>query len=270
MKELLIATSSKLKRGPGGRSAPSKSFKGWRTVSTPWAEFGQRRSLPDITVVQVEATAAGASFKKFMRVLALKQEGTETPSCIVLCFIGPKRPALSKVTEILREFRRPDQVEVRWTSKQSNINGVLAEIEPKLNILREAVRPVFSPLRNGPLDQLTKVLSATRDLRGANGNISAQHIADLYGISLSELANWLERSRQTVSKTPDADALQPMLAVFERVARLRLRVSDDDFRKWLRIPNQLLGGKRPLDLLADRQWQVLADFVDDMLTGSPT
>src|SRR4030095_11584743 len=121
---------------------------------------------------------------------------------------------------------------------------------PKLEILREveAAKPALLPPRNSPLDQLENVLVATRDLRVANGNISAQRIANLCGVSLSELSNWLGRSRQAVNKTPDADALQPMLAFFERVARLRLRVSDDDFRKWLRVPNELLEGKRPIEL----------------------
>jgi hypothetical protein len=272
MKELLIATPSKSKTGLARRYALGKSFKGWKTVTAPWTELHQRGSLPDVTMVLMKATATGADLKKFLKELALKQEGTHTPSYIVLCFVGAKRPASSKVAEILRGFHRPEQVEVRWSSKPSNIDGVLVEIEPKLEILREveAAKPELLPPRHSPLDQLENVLVATRDLRVANGNISAQRIADLCGVSLSELSNWLGRSRQAVNKTPDADALQPMLAFFERVARLRLRVSDDDFRKWLRVPNELLEGKRPIELLASGQWQVLADFVDDMLTGSPT
>jgi len=42
-----------------------------------------------------------------------------------------------------------------------------------------------------------------------------------------------------------------------------------DFQKWLRIPNPDLDGKSPLDLLADKEGQVAADLVDDMLTGAP-
>lgn len=272
MKELLIATPSTQKRGTAKRFVLGKSLKGWKTVTTPWKEFHTRGSLPDVTMVQVGATATGATLKNFIKELAAKQEGTRTPSFIVLCFGGSKRPSSSKVAEILRSFHRQEQVEVRWNSKPSNIGNVLVEIEPKLEVLREveAAKSGLLPPRPSPLDQLEKVLAATRDLRVGNGNLSAQRIADVCGTSLSELATWLGRSRQAVSKTPDADALQPTLAFFERVARIRLRLSDNDFRKWLRVPNELLEGKRPIELLANGQGQVLADFVDDMLTGSPT
>ena len=111
---------------------------------------------------------------------------------------------------------------------------------------------------------------ATRDLRSEKGNLSARLIADLYGVSVSELGQWTGRSRQSINKAPEAESLQDTLAFFERIARLRLRLSDVDFRKWLRIPNALLDGKRPLDLLAQGRSQVLSDFVDDLLTGSPT
>jgi uncharacterized protein (DUF2384 family) len=96
-------------------------------------------------------------------------------------------------------------------------------------------------------------------------------VAKVYGISVSELAGWLGKSRQTVNKTPDADSLQLALNFFERVARLRLALkSDADFRKWLRTPHQLLENKLPLQLMAKGEWQVVADFVDDALTGAPT
>jgi uncharacterized protein (DUF2384 family) len=42
-----------------------------------------------------------------------------------------------------------------------------------------------------------------------------------------------------------------------------------DFRKWLRMPNSQLDGKTPLEVLEEGRWQVVADLVDDMLTGSP-
>jgi hypothetical protein len=94
-------------------------------------------------------------------------------------------------------------------------------------------------------------------------------VAPAFGISLNQLANWLGRTRQAVSKTPDADSLQNGLGFFERVARLRAAVQQDAFLKWLRMPNSELDQKRPLDLLAGGERQVVADLVDDMLTGAP-
>jgi hypothetical protein len=121
-----------------------------------------------------------------------------------------------------------------------------------------------------PLDRLQEVAKATEDLRTARGNLSAERVAALYGVSVNQLATWLGRSRQALGKTPDADSLQPALSFFERVARLRLALkSDADFRKWLRTPQDLLDNSSPLELMAKGERQVIADFVDDALTGAP-
>lgn len=86
--------------------------------------------------------------------------------------------------------------------------------------------------RPSPLDQVKQVLPATADLREENGKLSAVRIAKVFGVSLSQLTGWLKRTKQTVSKTPDADALQPDLEFFERVARLRgVTENDAEFRK---------------------------------------
>lgn len=136
---------------------------------------------------------------------------------------------------------------------------------------RKAVALDVAPPRKSPLDKVKAVVDATADLREANGNLSAARIAKVFGVSLSQLAGCLGRSKQAVSKTPDADSLQEALGYLERVARLRLVAgSDAEFRKWLRMPNDTLGNRTPLDLLAAGQWQAMADKVDDILTGMPT
>jgi len=135
----------------------------------------------------------------------------------------------------------------------------------------EAIAPDVAPPRKSPLDKVKAVVDATADLREANGNLSAARIAKVFGVSLSQLAGWLGRSKQAVSKTPDADSLQGALGYFERVARLRLVAgSGAEFRKWLRMPSDMLSHRTPLDLLAAGQWQAMADYVDDALTGAPT
>jgi uncharacterized protein (DUF2384 family) len=113
-------------------------------------------------------------------------------------------------------------------------------------------------------------MEVTRDLRVANGNLAADRVAKLFGIPLSRLAKWLGRTKQAVSKTPDADSLQDSLGYFERIARLRLVTQGDaEFRQWLRTPHPSVAGKDPMELLARGEWQALADFVDDILSGTP-
>ena len=137
------------------------------------------------------------------------------------------------------------------------------------NALRAAPAKGVRQPRPSALDHLKEVMAVTEDLRTASGNLAADRLAKVYGVSLSQLADWLGRSRQAVAKTPDADSLQQPLAFFGRIARLRAVVSPDGFRKWLRMPNESLDGKQPLELLPSADRQVLADLVDDMLTGSP-
>jgi hypothetical protein len=157
----------------------------------------------------------------------------------------------------------------RLVRESTRIEHLLKEVEHALR-----GRPVANETRAprpSPLDEIKEVLAATADLRTRGGNLSAERVASLYGVSMNQLAGWLGKSRQAVSKTPDADSLQAGLAYFERVARLRAVVkSDEAFRKWLRTDSDLLDGESPLGVMARGEWQVMADYVDDMLTGAPT
>lgn len=160
------------------------------------------------------------------------------------------------------------------------VENALGQAQPKPNRTKrltriargdQAAEKALPSARSSPLDALKDVLAATKDLRLPNGNLSAVRVAKLYGISLSQLAGWLGRTKQGLSKTPDADSLQSALGYFERVARLCAVVRDDaEFRKWLRMPNDTLGNRTPLGLMKAGLWQDMADKVDDMLTGMPT
>lgn len=151
--------------------------------------------------------------------------------------------------------------------QQQQAGRLLAQLEQVLVGLKAPT----APARPSPLDQMKSVTTATADLREGNGNLSAVRMAKLYGVSVSRLAGWLGRTKQAVSKTPDADSLQDALGYFERVARLRLITKDDgEFRKWLRTPHELLDDASPLEVMAKGEWQAMADYVDDMLTGAPT
>ena len=162
-------------------------------------------------------------------------------------------------------------MEFAWSEDQSRIGQVVEAIEPKLEVLQAATPPKTPSRAPGasPLDQIESVLAATRDLRTRMGNLSASRIADLFGVSLSELAKWIGRSRQALNKTPDADAVQAALIPFEHIARLRLKLSASDLRKWLRMPNSQLDGDSPLDAIRAGESHVIGELVEDMLLGNP-
>lgn len=155
--------------------------------------------------------------------------------------------------------------------QQQRAGRLLAQIERALGGAKTPAAASVAPARPSPLDKAKGVMTATADLRERNGNLSAVRVAKLYGVSLSQLAGWLDRTKQAVSKTPDADSLQAALGYFERVARLRLVLGNEvEFRKWLRTSHELLENGTPLELMAKGEWQAMADYVDDMLTGAPT
>jgi CHAT domain/Protein of unknown function (DUF2384) len=113
-----------------------------------------------------------------------------------------------------------------------------------------------------------EVIAPTADLREDTGRLSTKRLSRLYGVSLSEFAAWIGRSKQSVSKTPNADSLQRVLLPFEGIAQLRIPLgSDQAFRKWLRVPNRLLERQSPLDLISANSTQIVADLAEDMLTG---
>jgi hypothetical protein len=86
----------------------------------------------------------------------------------------------------------------------------------------------------------------------------------------ASLPETVTKNLTAVFKTADAESLQNSLEYLERIARLRTELTDDDFRKWLRMPNELLDDRAPLELIVEGKWQLVADLVADMITGSPT
>lgn len=164
------------------------------------------------------------------------------------------------------------------SEQKSQIERLLGRVEDVLRGAKfsgkarrsEFVLPLVPQARKSPLDEMRAVLEATSDLREENGNLSAARIAKVFGVSLGQLAGWLGRTKQALSKTPDSDSLQDALGYFERVARLRLLTKNDgEFRKWLRTAHPNVAGKNPLDLLARGEGQAMADFVESILTGTP-
>ena len=43
-----------------------------------------------------------------------------------------------------------------------------------------------------------------------------------------------------------------------------------DFKKWLEVSHPRLKGAAAVDLIKTAKWKIVADLIDEMLTGSPT
>jgi hypothetical protein len=111
------------------------------------------------------------------------------------------------------------------------------------------------------LGELKAVTDATEDLRVKSGTLSATSVASAFGLSVAELAGLIGRAPQTISKTPDADSLQRLLQPFEWVARVRAVLSQHDFRRWLHVANDELGGRTPLEVIRHGKIAVVAELV---------
>ena len=251
----------------------SDRLKGWKTGATDLDQLRDRDSLPDLTVVDVPWQLSVHALRLFANTLAEKQGSSRTASFLILKFQWPKGPEKPTLVRFLRAFRRLDRIQVYLRPKREVLKAAVDAIGPTIDLLRSSVTEEENdrePPQPSVLDKMQKVLDVTKNLRTEGGSLSAKLIADLYNVPQAELANWLGRTKQSVFKTPDADSLQNSLEYFERIACLRIALSDEDFRKWLRMPNELLDGETPIELIARGKWQLVADFVADMITGSPT
>ena len=268
MKELLIVVQH-----PRTTEIDSEIFpSGWQGRIVNYVEIRERSALPDLLVWDIANKEPKEGLFVLMKFLAKKQGGATHPSLIIIRFPAAQVPDTATLTKLLRPFPRPEQVEIRWRTPKMKVSDLVRVIDSKLTLMREQneAQALQKGPRPSPFDQSKKVLAVTGDLRVDNGNLSAARMAKLFGITESQIAAWLGKSRQALNQAPAADTIQPALQYLERIARLRLLVSESDFRKWLKMPNELLEGKQPFDLLASNQWQELADFVDDTLSGSPT
>jgi hypothetical protein len=105
-----------------------------------------------------------------------------------------------------------------------------------------------------------------------SGRIDATRVARFFGLSLSSLAKALDRSPQTLHKTPDAPRLQAALAPLARIATslVTLFGTADKARVWMNAPHPDLDGVAPLDLVKANKAGVVADLLEDALLGHPS
>ena len=225
-----------------------------RVPSPGWArEYAHRvvdapgirhlKSLPWLTVVQAKAPTSFARHAAFLSALAKRTLSSPSPSKVVFLFSQGPRLRADDFSAVLRWF--PASV-VEFA--QGARNGALAVEEAWAKVLKERAEDSG----RDPLGQIKSVVRATADLRAESGRLSADRVAETFRLSVAEVAKILGATRQAVSKTPDAQALQEGLRSFERIARLRTVLPSEDFRKWLNIPREDLGGRSPLALVRGR------------------
>ncbi len=241
------------------RDRVAKTAEGWDVKLLDLPGLAQRRDLHDLTILEQQGLQTN-TFEEALKLLSQKVQ--HSPSATFVVLVLPQPPTKNERYSMLQRFAQPERVTI--TLENQDIQDLLDDFAPKIELLQSPRIP-----SDYPLDALRKTVQLGSALREKSGALSAKLIAELYGVSLAELSRWLGRDRQRISKTPTAASLQEALSPLERIARLRLILSDEDFRRWLRMANQHLGNQRPLDVVAKGKAEVVADLASDMITGRP-
>ena len=250
--------------GPGAKAQVPTWIRGRFTPKVATArQVRQLTRLPQLTVVRAPEPESVLAEAGFLSLLADRLHETPVPARILFVFdTRSRRTDPRTLLRVLRYFDRAEAVEFARGAEQATfaLDGALAKI------WADQQTPTSTA---DPLGRLKSVIAATADLRSESGRLSARKVAEVLGLPLSQLAAAISKSRQTLWKTDDAEAIQELLVPFERIARLRAVLSQRDFRSWLNMANEQLDGRAPIDLVRAGKAGVVADLAEDMLTGSP-
>jgi hypothetical protein len=104
-----------------------------------------------------------------------------------------------------------------------------------------------------------------------SGRLDIRSVAEIYDLSISELARMINVEAKTAHKTPDSAAIHEGLIPFEEVARTLclMRGSVSNFRRWLNASNAELNYRTPLQMIRAGRIHELAGIVRSALLGQP-
>ena len=239
-----------------------------KTHRSTIAEMAKRSTLPDVMVLRVGTHNNLTRYERIFRQISERLRRS-SPACrMVLDFSDEPTFRPESLSEAFGLLGRGNASRFDFSYGPELLAPTVYEAIAKYIALTEEAA-ASGEAENDPLSKAKEVVEATRPLVTASGRVSAKKVAEIFGISLSRLAELNGKQRQAVNKTPDSPRLQEFLRPFERVARLRAVFPDEDFRAWLRRPMRDLGDQSPLDLILSGRIEVVADYAEDMLLGTP-
>ncbi len=248
--------------GPGPHLSAPEWAKHYSTRVLSQRGLGRLASLPLLTIVRAGQPEALLAHPSFLSLLVTKWQTANAAAIVLLEFATRSSRLLEQYARVVKAFPSTANLELAF----GPLHAASALVEAEAKIMARVERPAAA--HHDPLSHVRRVIESTGDLRVASGRLSAERVAGAFGISVAALADIVHERRQTVSKSPDAESRQAALVAFERIARLRAVLSEEEFRKWLRIPNDDLGGAAPLGWLREGKAAEVADLADDMLTGT--
>ena len=226
------------------------------------------KTLCDFVWLDLGRVSAKSLPKDALEILAGLQPRKTEASLIFISGKPPRPRDHSAIAELLfNAFPRPEAVEVDLAGEPDVMSAIA-----KWRVMRRKPVDLLPRIatRGGAPHRAAQI--PNHDLHDStSGRLSADAIRKLYGVTLTQLCEWIGKKKAAVSKTPDAASLQDDLRPLAGVALMRLMLgSNEKFRIWLNTANELLERKSPLHWIANGKTLEVSDFVQDALTGQPT
>jgi hypothetical protein len=221
--------------------------------------------------------------KKYVQVVVKFSKGSEGLELTNNATAAVARIILSpfNVGKPIRHATHSSQTNVRatrlkhWPETPVRVETVdtalLRELAPPQFKEEELAEEPTASQRAFVLDRISNVHAIGDDLRDdATGQLDARKVRDLFAIKMPSIAKAAGITRQALDGNPLSQKAQPVLKLFERVARLRSHpqfTEPANLRKWFRRPLPLFSNHSAEDLFEAGKLDVVATKVDQMLTG---
>ena len=156
-----------------------------------------------------------------------------------------------------------------WTELESDplVEMIRSPIDPA-----EAIYRIEKLMHKVTLSRYRLPNLVTEQLYSDNGRIDARKVAEMFDLSIPDLAHIIGSGIPALYKTPDARSIQPQLINFDRIAcgLLKLTGSVKGLRIWLNTPNRGLDNELPIKYIKDGYVDDIAAIVEDALLGHPS
>lgn len=251
-------------------AAAHSSIAGWQLTMQSWKSLrGKHETLANANVLLLDLTDPDAPGPRAIRSLLRQQ-----PERLLLL-------AQSDATHFASLARLLEQPTVDFT-RAADVAEIMARLNRLMQQNRARIRQTRQTADRLPDDLQRAAPSPASALPNRflvsvlhdphSGRLDARRVADFYAMGLTDVARALGVSLSRLHKTPASAFAQQGLAVFERIAAalLCLAGSPENARVWLCAPDPQLEHRTPLSLLVDGRGQIVAEMLDDMLTGQPS
>lgn len=217
--------------------------------------------------IQIAGTGSVIEIAKRIQTQAKKALSRHRNQRIVFCV--PDMPAKKYVQLVAESSAEPGLIGDLEVTNDTSAAVALIVRAKRVGEWKPAPEPTAE--HQFILDKVAGIDSFGDDLRDdKTGKLNAKKAGELFGINIPAIADVVGLSRQALNDNPVSDKAQPLLRLFERVARLRSMPQfkePADLRKWFKRPLPVFSNQSAEDLFKAGKLEDVASVVDRLLTG---